>query len=838
MSQIPNKKSFEKEVKNKLISRCAGQMTEETLLLKAFKYYDLNNSGQCTPEQFMKSLIRVGINSVNEDNLSEIFSLYDIEGSGYISYRDFINSVFNQTPYTAKPPQIKKKVVNKNTKSKQQLINENKELLSKIRDVFLNRGIDCLMDFSKSFKIIDDDNSNFICKDEFMKVCNDYGFGLKPNEIETVYNVFDIDNSNQINYDEFLRTIRGTMNPFRKAIVEQAFNKLDTNKNGEISMEEIMDKYAVRRHPDILKGLKSEQEVYEEFANTFQKFHNILHGETQDNIVTRNEFISYYDNISMYIDNDEYFETLMKNAWRLGNEMPRKGGWTNTKAGNSDNKKQQSNVPLSEPSPEKDALLDKLRKALFMKGSRSIVGMIRLFKRIDVNNISGVDVEEFTQVLNESLKNDKSIDVGNAMNINEIRKLFNYFDTNKTSIINYQNFITELCKGEMNDIRKDVLIQAFDHLDTESKGEIAVKELKNRFDIPTPNPIPDLLESFEIYHNIIRGTRNPYVSLEDFIGFYNLISFLIPSDQTFCAYVSYTWRLNDYSIRKYKQHKTELGNQKLRTVKPKEGDAPSSHRKTPYGIDDSKGTVNKKKYLYEERDLSINELIEIFRDSLKGRGVRGIMGIRRAFMLLDVDDSKNITYDEFENLLRKFRIKLKENDVLKLFQAFDKDNSQAINYDEFVYAIVGMMNDFRLSVVQRVFEKLDEDKKGYVTLEEMRMGFNPKESPLVRKGKKNEEEVLADFIDLLEYHFNLLNEKQMEIDEDGQMVIEYEDIVNFFNNISMNIDEDKYFEVKLVSEWGLDIDGKYPYQKGWTGEEVINPYSSEFYKPEHASNKK
>ena len=178
MSQIPNKKSFEKEVKNKLISRCAGQMTEETLLLKAFKYYDLNNSGQCTPEQFMKSLIRVGINSVNEDNLTEIFSLYDTEGSGYISYRDFISSVFNQTPYTAKPPQIKKKVVNKNTKSKQQLINENKELLSKIRDVFLNRGVDCLMDFSKSFKIIDDDNSNFICKDEFVKVCNDYGFGL------------------------------------------------------------------------------------------------------------------------------------------------------------------------------------------------------------------------------------------------------------------------------------------------------------------------------------------------------------------------------------------------------------------------------------------------------------------------------------------------------------------------------------------------------------------------------------------------------------------------------------------------------------------------------------
>ena len=46
-------------------------MMEETVLLKAFKYYDLDNSGFCNPENFMKSLIKVGINSVNEENLQK-----------------------------------------------------------------------------------------------------------------------------------------------------------------------------------------------------------------------------------------------------------------------------------------------------------------------------------------------------------------------------------------------------------------------------------------------------------------------------------------------------------------------------------------------------------------------------------------------------------------------------------------------------------------------------------------------------------------------------------------------------------------------------------------------
>jgi len=38
--------AFEKELKNKLALKSSGKQSEETILMKAFKYFDLDNSGK------------------------------------------------------------------------------------------------------------------------------------------------------------------------------------------------------------------------------------------------------------------------------------------------------------------------------------------------------------------------------------------------------------------------------------------------------------------------------------------------------------------------------------------------------------------------------------------------------------------------------------------------------------------------------------------------------------------------------------------------------------------------------------------------------------------------
>ena len=59
MSNI--KQLFEKELKNKLALKTSGHTSEETVLVKAFKYFDLDNSGQCSIDEFLKAITKIGI---------------------------------------------------------------------------------------------------------------------------------------------------------------------------------------------------------------------------------------------------------------------------------------------------------------------------------------------------------------------------------------------------------------------------------------------------------------------------------------------------------------------------------------------------------------------------------------------------------------------------------------------------------------------------------------------------------------------------------------------------------------------------------------------------------
>ena len=53
--------SFEKTLKAKLSQKATGLASEESVLLKAFKYFDLNNNGSVEPDEFAKAIEKIGI---------------------------------------------------------------------------------------------------------------------------------------------------------------------------------------------------------------------------------------------------------------------------------------------------------------------------------------------------------------------------------------------------------------------------------------------------------------------------------------------------------------------------------------------------------------------------------------------------------------------------------------------------------------------------------------------------------------------------------------------------------------------------------------------------------
>lgn len=104
--------------------------------------------------------------------------------------------------------------------------------------------------------------------------------------------------------------IRGEMNERRTRLADMAFNVLDKDGSGTVELSDIIGVYDASKHPDVVQGRKSSSQVLREFLDTFDC------GE-KDGIVTRTEFRRYYSNISASIDDDDYFELVVRNAWHI-----------------------------------------------------------------------------------------------------------------------------------------------------------------------------------------------------------------------------------------------------------------------------------------------------------------------------------------------------------------------------------------------------------------------------------------------------------------------------------------------------------------------------------------
>lgn len=187
------------------------------------------------------------------------------------------------------------------------------------------RGARGILGLARIFKIMDDDRSGYLDRQEFSKALKDYRVTMTPEEGNQLFSLFDMNGDGTISYDEFLRGVIGEMNTNRKNFVKKAFDKLDKNRNGVVEFDDIKDVYNAKNHPDVKLGKKTEEEVLSEFLDTFELHYSLQHPGSKDRKITLDEFYEYYNNVSMSIDDDRYFELMMTNAWNLNNVSHQKG---------------------------------------------------------------------------------------------------------------------------------------------------------------------------------------------------------------------------------------------------------------------------------------------------------------------------------------------------------------------------------------------------------------------------------------------------------------------------------------------------------------------------------
>lgn len=195
------------------------------------------------------------------------------------------------------------------------------ELMTRFREACKSHGARGIFGIGRKFRILDDDNSGSLCFPEFMKGISELKLDFNYSEVRDVFRYFDENCDGHIQYEEFLTGIRGELNERRKALVLQAFVVLDKDSSGDITIKDVVGRYDTSFHPGVIDGSRTEASVFMEFLQTFEG------GGEKDGIVTPDEFVRYYSNVSASIDEDDYFELMIRNAWHLSGG---KGQFENT----------------------------------------------------------------------------------------------------------------------------------------------------------------------------------------------------------------------------------------------------------------------------------------------------------------------------------------------------------------------------------------------------------------------------------------------------------------------------------------------------------------------------
>jgi len=184
-------------------------------------------------------------------------------------------------------------------------------VLGEFRKLILKRGgSHGIQALGRTFMIMDTNKNQLISNEELEIGMGRFGLHMKPNDLQLLMKAVDKNGTGTISYDEFMVAIRGQINERRQKLIMMAFATLDKTGNGLIDSDDVADNFDANHHPEVMAGNMHPKQALGDFLSQFDCL-------DLDNCITKKEFLEYYKNVSASIDNDDYFELMIRNAWHI-----------------------------------------------------------------------------------------------------------------------------------------------------------------------------------------------------------------------------------------------------------------------------------------------------------------------------------------------------------------------------------------------------------------------------------------------------------------------------------------------------------------------------------------
>ena len=630
-------------------------------------------------------------------------------------------------------------------------------IIEKVREKIVARGGSTgIRGIAKLLSIMDDNGDKRLSRDELKYGLRDYGIDLTPTELEQVFNVMDRDKNGFVDVTEFLVAIKGDMNSRRKGIIKQAFNALDKDNSGEISVEELCEAYDFSHAPEVLAGARSVDQAARDFMKQWDR-------HDSDGTVTLAEFEDYYKDISASIDDDDYFELMIRNAWRIAGGVGAAANTANKRVLVTGKDGKQQVVTVNNElgmvqGKGKDAIAD-IQKRLAQQGINAD----------DIELFGGMDTTE------------KPKKQGNRPGIGKDR----------SGVVRDRN---PMLDGDDLPVQRAPAAKARNPMiegdgspvaaPREAWGQNSQTQVSNRPRRGAPSGSGKARMS-----SAESMTLNVFVPSEAL----KRILYSPPTNIEGLGQklqVSTTISAPRVPQKAFSQRMVALDKSLTREQISLMWEEMCPGGETIIELEKMYEIISGKFGKDRNSSKSGSVLDKVIAKILERCGGGGLKGLQRTISIMDDNGDKRLSKEELKTGLQDYGIMLNIREIDDVFTAFDRDRNGYIDVDEFLIACKGDLSERRKSCIKMAFDCLDKDRSGEITVDEMIEAYNFEKDPEVAAGNKTVNQAARDFM------------KQWDrFDSDG--LVTYEEFEDYYKAISAGIDGDDYFELMIRNAWRI-----------------------------------
>jgi len=287
--------------------------TEEQILYQQFKFYDLDSSGFCNLQNFIKANDRLGVVLPKIENFEIIFNFFADNEASLLNYRKFIREIFSFKP--------------KKENNEKNLIKKEENFISILTKKILEKGGTFpLLAIVKNLQMEDFEGNKWLNVDNFLKVLQKCKIFLNSEHIRTLFDEYEYFDSGIVKYEILLNIILEQFWDNEKlGLCEQIYYLLSGNGKKNINLNILKNLFE-----NILEDT-NEKKYFIEFINEYKIIDNNNINQNM-NLKDLVKFLKFYNFgrftneylqnlLNVLIDEKEKGKNIQKNEGKIINKI-------------------------------------------------------------------------------------------------------------------------------------------------------------------------------------------------------------------------------------------------------------------------------------------------------------------------------------------------------------------------------------------------------------------------------------------------------------------------------------------------------------------------------------